>query len=164
MVQLHMNSEGHRVAAEIQRIQTALHQVGFRTRKQPKQPIWIITALDAQSYRLSFQPAPIRGWVLHPIDESPVRQQITEIVQSVLAPERIPWQRALKANTDLHPDCRPWAIVMIQNAVQPSVITRFRNRQDADDHLRAIRRHMPKGVFEVVFDMADQPEKASTPV
>jgi hypothetical protein len=40
MVQLHMNSEGHRVAAEIQRIQTALHQVGFRTRKQPKQPIW----------------------------------------------------------------------------------------------------------------------------
>jgi hypothetical protein len=121
-------------------------QDGFRTRKQPKQPIRMITAPDSQSYRLSFQPAPLRGWVLHPINESPVRQQITEIVQSVLAPERMPWRRELSADTGLHPNCRPWAIGMIQNAVQPSLITRFRNRQDADDHLRAIRRHMPLNI------------------
>ncbi|WP_017302318.1 hypothetical protein [Nodosilinea nodulosa] len=159
-----IGSEGHRVAAEIQRIQSALHQVGFRTRKQPKQPIWSITAPDAQSYRLSFQPVPISGWVLHPIDESPVRQQITEIVQSVLAPERVSWRQVLILETELHPDCRPWAIVMIRDAVQRSVITRFRNRQDADDHLRVIRRHMPQSVFEVVFDPSEYPIGVSTPV
>jgi len=117
MVQLQTGSEGHRVAAEIQRIQTALRQVGFRTRKQPKQPIWTITTPDAESYRLSFQPAPIRGWVLHPVDVSPVRQQITEIVQSVLAPERVSWQQSWNAQPESRSDCRPWAIVMIQGAV-----------------------------------------------
>lgn len=162
--QLQTGSEGHRVASEIQRIQSALHQVGFRTRKQPKQPIWSITAPDAESYRLSFQPAPTSGWVLHPIDESPVRQQITEIVRSVLAPERVSWRHLLASATQLHPDCRPWAIVMIRDAVQRSVITRFRNRQDADDHLRVIRRHMPQGIFEVVFDPSEYPIRISTPV
>jgi hypothetical protein len=164
MVPLQTGSEGHRVAAEIHRIQSALHLVGFRTRKQPKQPIWAITAPDDQSYRLSFQPAPIRGWVLNPIDESPVRQQIVEIVQSVLAPERVSWRQVLILETELHPDCRPWAIVMIQDAVQRSVITRFRNRQDADDHLRAMRQHIPQGVFEVAFDPLESPMRASTPV
>jgi hypothetical protein len=164
MVPLQTGSEGHRVTAEIHRIQSALHLVGFRTRKHPKQPIWSITAPEAQSYRLSFQPAPIRGWVLHPIDESPVRQQIVEIVQSVLAPERVSWRQVLTLETELHPDCRPWAIVMIRDAVRRSVITRFRNRQDADDHLRVIRRHMPQGVFEVVFDPLEYPMQVSTPV
>lgn len=157
MVPLQTRAEGHWVAAEIQRIQLALHQVGFHTRKQPKQPVWAITAPDSKSYRLSFQPAPIRGWVLHPLDESPVRQQITEIVQSVLAPERVSWRQALTSATELHPECRPWAIVMIRDAVQRSTITRFRNRQDADDHLRTIRRHMPQGIFEVVFDPSEPP-------
>jgi hypothetical protein len=46
--------------------------------------------------------------------------------------------------------------MMIQDAVQCSIITRFRNRQDTDDHLRAIRQHMPQGVFEVVVDPAEQ--------
>ncbi|MGB3519186.1 MAG: hypothetical protein WBA43_22225, partial [Elainellaceae cyanobacterium] len=59
---------------------------------------------------------------------------------------------------------RPWAIVMIRDAVQRSIITRFRNRQDADDHLRAMRRHIPQGVFEVMFDLSEQPTRASTPV
>lgn len=157
-------SEGHRVTAEIQRIQSALQKVGFRTRKQPKQPIWSITAPAAQNYQLSFQPAPIRGWVLHPVDESPVRQQITEIIQSVLAPERVSWRQTLVLETELHPDCRPWAIMMIQDAVQRFVITRFRNRQDADDHLRVIRRHVPQSVFEVVFDPLEPSKQSNTSV
>lgn len=102
--------------------------------------------------------------MLHPVDESPVRQQITEIIQSVLAPERLSWRQALILDTVLHPDCRPWTIVMIRDAVQRSIIMRFRNRQDADDHLRTIRRHMPHGVFEVVFDPLESPIRASTPV
>jgi len=156
MVQRQAGADGHRVASEIQQIQKALTAAGFRMRKQPRQPLWVITASESQHYRLSFQPAPIRGWVLHPIQESPLRQQIAEIVQSVLAPERVSWQQSWNVQPELRSDCRPWAIVMIQGAVQRSIITRFRNRQDADDHLRAIRRHMPQGVFEVVFDLPEQ--------
>ncbi|MGB3519182.1 MAG: hypothetical protein WBA43_22205 [Elainellaceae cyanobacterium] len=77
--------------------------------------------------------------------------------QSVLAPERVSWRQVLASDTELHPDCRPWAIVMIQDAVQRPVITRFRNRQDADDHLRVIRRHMPQSIFEVMFDPSEPP-------
>lgn len=36
--------------------------------------------------------------------------------------------------------------------MQRHTVARFRNRQDADDHLRAIRRYMPKGRFEIVFE------------
>jgi hypothetical protein len=79
---------------------------------------------------------------------------------TVLTLERVSWQQSLSSN-ELHLECRPWAIVMIQDAVQRSTITRFRNRQDADDHLRAIRRHMPQGVFEVVFDPPEQPMRQS---
>jgi len=122
----------------------------------------MITAPDAPGYRLSFQPAPIRGWVLHPLDEHFVRRQIMEIVQSVLAPERVAWRQSLALETELHPDCRPWVIIMIRHAVQRSVISRFRNRQDADDHLRVIRQHMPQGIFEVMFDPSEPSMKSST--
>ncbi|MGB3495663.1 MAG: hypothetical protein WBA57_23240 [Elainellaceae cyanobacterium] len=83
---------------------------------------------------------------------------------AVLAPERVSWRQVLTPDTELHPDCRPWAIVMIQNAVERSIIAHFRNRQDADDHLRAIRRHVPQGVFEVVFDPLEPSTRANTPV
>jgi hypothetical protein len=49
-------------------------------------------------------------------------------------------------------DDRPWAIVLIQLQAQHRELVRFRNRQDADDHLRALRRFMPKNQFELVFD------------
>ncbi len=35
-------------------------------------------------------------------------------------------------------------------------LVRFRNRQDAEDHLRALRRFMPKTQFELVFDLPAQ--------
>ncbi|MBF2050787.1 MAG: hypothetical protein IGS54_26075 [Elainella sp. C42_A2020_010] len=49
-------------------------------------------------------------------------------------------------------EVRPWVIVLIQPKAQRSDLVRFRNRQDAQDHLRALRRFMPKTQFELVFD------------
>lgn len=47
-------------------------------------------------------------------------------------------------------------IVLIQPSAQRSDLVRFRNRQDAEDHLRALRRFMPKTQFELVFDLPAQ--------
>lgn len=53
-------------------------------------------------------------------------------------------------------EARPWVIVLIQPNAQRSDLVRFRNRQDAEDHLRALRRFMPKTQFELVFDLPAQ--------
>jgi hypothetical protein len=56
-------------------------------------------------------------------------------------------------------EARPWVIVLIQPNAQRSDLVRFRNRQDAEDHLRALRRFMPKTRFELVFEIpAEAPE------
>lgn len=51
---------------------------------------------------------------------------------------------------------RPWAIVRILPKAQRYVVTRFRNRQDADDHLRVLHRFIPTATFEIVFDPSDE--------
>ena len=47
---------------------------------------------------------------------------------------------------------KPWAIVRILPNAQNHTVARFCNRQDADDHLRALRKFVRSGVFEVMFD------------
>jgi hypothetical protein len=54
-------------------------------------------------------------------------------------------------------DIRPWVIVLIRANAPSSELTRLRNRQDADDHLRALRRFMPTAQFELMFDPPAQP-------
>ena len=56
----------------------------------------------------------------------------------------------------IHPsrylDLHVWAIaIMLPNACHRT-IARFRNRQDAEEHLRVLRRFIPKAQFEIVFD------------
>ncbi len=51
---------------------------------------------------------------------------------------------------------RPWAIVRILPKAQRYVVARFRNRQDADDHLRVLQRFIPAATFEIVFDPSDE--------
>jgi hypothetical protein len=48
-------------------------------------------------------------------------------------------------------DPRLWAIVLFLPNAQHRIISRFRNRQDADDQLRMIRRFVPQQTFELVF-------------
>ncbi len=53
---------------------------------------------------------------------------------------------------------RPWAIVRILPKAQCCTVARFRNRADADDHARFLRRFIPKAEFEIIFDLPDEEE------
>ncbi|MFB2975270.1 hypothetical protein [Microseira sp. BLCC-F43] len=50
---------------------------------------------------------------------------------------------------------RPWAIVQILPQTKTHQIARFANRQDAEDHARSLRRYVPNGVFEIVFEASE---------
>ncbi len=137
------------IAMEIFRIQAALQAQGFKIYQRLQHPAWTVYRSQShQGYQLSFQLNPTPGWVLHPIDDSPTREQIIQILQSVLDPSRV----ACLEVSMLPPGCHPWMLVLLREKMQRHVVARFRNRQDADDHLRAIRRYMPKGQFEIVFE------------
>lgn len=77
-------SEGLRVSQEVAAIRAALHQQGYKTRKRAKQPIWTIYVTADKFYQLSFQPAPISGWVLHPQNDDPNRHTLITTIQGVL--------------------------------------------------------------------------------
>ena len=44
-----------------------------------------------------------------------------------------------------------WIIVRILPKAQHHTVACFRNRQDAEDHLRLLRRFIPRVEFEVMF-------------
>lgn len=94
-------SDGLRISQEIAAIQAALNKHGYRTRKQPKQAAWKVFTLPANSpslgrgtgrvkeqtteyYLLTYQPAPISAWVLHPQGNNPQRHAIETIIQRAL--------------------------------------------------------------------------------
>lgn len=45
-----------------------------------------------------------------------------------------------------------WAVVCLLPDMQRRVMARFRNRADADGHLRFLRRNAPNSDFVVMFD------------
>lgn len=47
---------------------------------------------------------------------------------------------------------RPWAIVRLLPKAQCYTVARFYNRQDAQDHVRFLKRWIPAAEFEIVFD------------
>lgn len=132
--------QDHHLAMET-RIQAALQAQGFQVHQQLHQPGWVISRpnpqQNTQTYRLS--PTPCHRWTLHPIDDSPTRQHIVATLRTTLKPYP-------------NADRRPWTIVLIRETLQHHTVARFRNRRDADDHLRAIRRYMPRTRFEIVFE------------
>ncbi len=48
---------------------------------------------------------------------------------------------------------RPWAIVRLLPKARCYTVARFYNRQDAQDHLRFLKRWIPVAEFEIVFDV-----------
>lgn len=59
----------------------------------------------------------------------------------------------------LKPDyAKPWVIVRVLPDAQNHTVARFCNRQDADDHLRALRRFARSGIFEIMCDRPCEPE------
>jgi len=63
---------------------------------------------------------------------------------------------------DNHKDC-PWVVVRILPKCQRYIVARYRNRQDADDSLRLLRRFIPKAVFELIFDPASEQNLVNKP-
>jgi len=54
---------------------------------------------------------------------------------------------------------RPWAIVRLLPNAQAIIVTRFRNRQDADDHKRLLHRFIPNAEFEIIFDLPNEQQE-----
>jgi hypothetical protein len=77
-------TEALRVATDITAIKAALHQRGYRLRKQPKQLVWKVIITPERFYTLTYQPAPISAWVLHPQDNDTRRQAIETIIQRAI--------------------------------------------------------------------------------
>jgi hypothetical protein len=77
-------TEALRVATDIAAIKAALYKRGYRLRKQPKQPVWKVIITPEHFYKLTYQPAPISAWVLHPQNNDTRYQTIEAIIQSAL--------------------------------------------------------------------------------
>lgn len=49
----------------------------------------------------------------------------------------------------------PWAIIRLLPRMQRVVVGRYRNRSDAEGHLRALKRLMPDGEFVIIFNLPE---------
>jgi hypothetical protein len=77
-------ASGRCIAQEIGIIRTALKRHGYRICKQPKQAAWAVYITDDKFYLLTFQPAPISAWVLHPQDNDTSGNTLSNLIQSAL--------------------------------------------------------------------------------
>ncbi|AFZ18925.1 hypothetical protein [Allocoleopsis franciscana] len=77
-------ASGRRIAQEIEIIRAALKRRGYRIRKQPKQAAWAVYVTDDKFYLLTYQPAPISAWVLHPQDNDSTRATLSNLIQRAL--------------------------------------------------------------------------------
>ncbi|OLT60993.1 hypothetical protein [Moorena bouillonii] len=50
----------------------------------------------------------------------------------------------------------PWVIVRLLPNMQRVVVARFRNRSDAEGHLRRLRQLMPDAEFVIIFDTGEE--------
>lgn len=57
---------------------------------------------------------------------------------------------------------RPWAIARILPNAKVYIVARFRNRQDADDHVRILHRFIRAAKFEIIFDLPNEEENELT--
>lgn len=55
----------------------------------------------------------------------------------------------------------PWVIMRLLPEMQRVVVGRFRNRSDAEGHLKALKRLMPDAKFVIVFDVANPMDEES---
>ena len=51
---------------------------------------------------------------------------------------------------------KPWVVVRLLPTLQWVTISRYKNRSDAEGHLRLFRQRIPNYRFEVVFDLGDR--------
>jgi hypothetical protein len=170
--------------ADIKRIRATLTTPGqgsYRLQKLPRQAVWLVHSRNSKTYRLTFQPAPINAWTLHPPDreasellgkiEQALKPNAASVGESVrsypsgavskqethhLVSQQFSSSAAYEAETPtaynqlLH----PWCVVQLLPHMQRRTVARFRRRNDADAHLKALRRLSPSAQYTVMFDPA----------
>ena len=177
-------SQGHRIMADIKRIRAALATPGqgsYRLQKLPRQAVWLVHCRNRKTYRLTFQPAPINAWTLHPPDRAdsellgkieqalrPSAASAGESVQyypkdAVSEQETHPLESQqhslsaayeVEAPTAYNQLLHPWCVVQLLPHMQRRTVARFRRRNDADAHLKALRRLNSSAQYTVMFDPA----------
>jgi len=50
----------------------------------------------------------------------------------------------------------PWCIVRHFPTMQNKIIARFRRRNDAESHLKALDRLIPNATFSIIFNMSSE--------
>jgi hypothetical protein len=172
-------SQGQRVMAEIALIRAALAQQGDRLQKLPRQAVWLVHRSSGKAYRLTYQPTPINAWTLFPTDreaadllglieetlrplpnhrcsktpEKPTSFQVAlshypQTFQPVVSSGCQDLEEPTAYNQQLH----PWCIVQHLPEMQRRVVGRFRRRNDADAHMRALSRLSAVFQYSVIFD------------
>ena len=172
-------SQGHRVMADIKRIRAALGQQGDRLQKLPRQAVWIVHRKSGKSYRLTYLPIPLNAWALHPTDREASEllgkiERALNCDSAALTAKVVSSQRAELSEQDEHrltgrqcyssvahavsaptaysQQLHPWCIIQHLPEMQRRVVARFRRRNDADAHLRALHRLAPLAEYAIVFD------------
>jgi hypothetical protein len=141
--------DGQQVAREMALLRAALKAQGYKTRKQPKQALWVIQVNPSQAYQLTFQLAPDRAWVLHPFEPTPTYQHLISVIQGALTPHATPTEASNMTYADR---LSPWCITRALPNLKQVTVARFRRRGDAEAHLTTLRRMMPQVVYELVYD------------
>lgn len=94
-------SEALRVTQQVAAIRAALKKRGYSICKRPKQAAWAITPLPkitpplargtgrvskepGERYLLTYQPAPISAWVLHPQHNAPDYHTLETLIQQAI--------------------------------------------------------------------------------
>jgi ribosomal protein S3AE len=75
------SASGRRTTQEIDAIRDVLKRRGYRIRKQARQAAWTVYVTDDKCYLLTYQPAPVRAWVLHPQDNDIRYKTLCNIIQ-----------------------------------------------------------------------------------
>ena len=169
---------------DIKRIRAALATPGqgsYRVQKLPRQAVWLLHGRSGKTYRLTFQPAPINAWALHPPDRGAA--ELLGKIEQALRPsaasagegmqpyprDAVSEQEAPRLGNQQYPSSvayegeaptaynqllHPWCVVQLLPHMQRRTVARFRRRNDADAHLKALRRLSPSAQYTVMFDPA----------
>jgi hypothetical protein len=172
-------SQGQRVMAEIGMIRAALAQQGDRLQKLPRQAVWLVHRSSGKDYRLTYQPTPINAWALFPTDReaadllglieetlsplpnqcrSNAKEKLTSLQVALSHYPQTPQPvvsygvQDLEEPTAYNQQLHPWCIIQHLPEMQRRVVGRFRRRNDADAHMRALSRLSAVFQYSVIFD------------
>ena len=149
-------SQGQQVMADIKLIRAALAeqslakpmQSTYRLQKLPRQAVWIIHSSNGNSYRLTFQLAPLNTWAIHPPDSE--ASYLLGLIDRALNPQSVP--SSVETPTVYHQQLHPWCVIQLLPQMQRRVVARFRRRHDAEAHMRVLGQQSLSMRYTVVFD------------